>query len=202
MLSRLLALLILAALILGGLYYWKTRPGAGAAPEGLREVGRDIKDAALTGAVKAAFELNRNLKPLSLQVSTEDGVVTLRGETPTKDGRDLAERVAGSVPDVRQVVNHLRVSGGPVESPRAERSLTETLDDQALEVQVRLALSLNRELKGQSITVEAFKRQVTLSGQVHKPAQKALAAQIAGDTPGVSGVTDRIRVVQDDRAAQ
>ena len=196
MISRLFALIILIALVLAGLHYWKARPQG---PESLKTVGREIKDTALTGAVKTAFELNRSLKPLSIHVSTEDGVVTLRGDVPNAGTKDLAERVATSVPDVRQVVTHLHVTGGPTEAPPAERTLTETVDDQALAVQVRLALSLNKELKGADIKVDAFKREVTLSGEAPKPAQKALAVQIAKDTPGVSGVTDRIHNTGEDR---
>jgi osmotically-inducible protein OsmY len=58
---------------------------------------------------------------------------------------------------------------------------------------VRLALSLNKQLKGTDIKVEVYKQAVTLSGDVPRAAQKALAAQIARDTPGVSAVTDRIQ---------
>jgi len=197
MLSRLFALMVLVALVLGGIYYWKSKPESHS--EGLRAVGRELKDAALTGAVKAAFELNRNLKPQPIHVSTEGGVVTLRGDVSGVEAKDLAEHVAAAVPDVRQVVNHLQVTGGPAASPRPERTLTEAVDDRALEVQVRLALSLNKQLKGADIKVEVYRQAVTLSGDVPRAAQKALAAQIARDTPGVSGVTDRIHALgQDD----
>jgi len=183
---------VLAALVLAGLYYWKGRTPQLLAPKSLHEVGRTLEDAAVTGGVKTAFSLNKTLKPLPLEVHTEDHVVTLRGEVPRKEMKDTAERVAAAVPDVRQVVNHIHVTGGTEESPRPDRTLTEAVDDQALEVQVRLALSLNRDLKGTDIKVEAFKRGVTLSGRAHKDSQKALAVQVARDTPGVSNVTDRI----------
>ncbi|MFI5183324.1 MAG: BON domain-containing protein [Vicinamibacteria bacterium] len=195
MIRRLFALIVLLALAAGGLYYWKTRGGSLSGAHGLDVVGRDLKDTALTGAVKTAFELNRTLKPLTIHVSTEDGVVTLRGDVPRDEAKATAERVATAVPDVRQVVNHLQVSGGPVESPRPERTVSESIDDQALEVQVRLALSLNRELKGADIKVEAYKRSVALSGDVSQGKQKALALDIARETPGVSAVTERIRVI-------
>jgi hyperosmotically inducible protein len=197
MIRRFFALIVLLALVAGGLYYWKSRGGAFSGSHGLQVVGRDLKDTALTGAVKTAFELNRTLKPLTIHVSTEDGVVTLRGEVPQDDAKAAAERVASSVPDVRQVVNHLQVKGGPAQSPRPERTVSESIDDQALEVQVRLALSLNRDLKGSEIKVEAYKRGVTLSGEVNQGKQKTLAVDVARETPGVSDVTERIRVVGD-----
>lgn len=196
MIGRFFALLILIALVAGGLYYWRSRSPEAKAPESLHEVGRTLEDTAVTAAVKTAFGLNKNLKPLSLEVHTEDHVVTLRGEVPHKDLKDTAERVAASVPDVKQVVNHIHVTGGPEESPRPERTLTETLDDQALAVQVRLALSLNRDLKGTDIKVDAYKKDVTLSGTVRKASQKALAVQVARDTPGVSHVTDRVQATE------
>ena len=194
MISRFFALLVLVALIAAGYYYWKQRSPEAKAPESLHEVGRTLEDTAVTGAVKAAFGLNKNLKPLSIEVHTEDHVVTLRGEVPRKELKDTAERVAAAVPDVRQVVNHIHVTGGPEESPLPDRSLTETLDDQALAVQVRLALSLNRDLKGTDVKVDAFRKDVTLSGSVPKSSQKELAVQVARDTPGVSHVTDHVQV--------
>jgi osmotically-inducible protein OsmY len=193
MFRRLFGLLVLAALVVAGLYYWKTRSPDLKTPQSLHEVGRTLEDTAVTGAVKTAFGLNKTLKPLPLEVHTEDHVVTLRGQVPRKEMKDTAERVAAAVPDVRQVVNHIRVTGGAEESPRADRTLTETFDDQALAVQVRLALSLNRDLKGADLKVEAFKRNVTLSGRVQKDSQRALALQVARDTPGVSNVTDDVQ---------
>jgi hyperosmotically inducible periplasmic protein len=195
MIRRLFALLVLAALVAGGLYYWKARSPELRAPESLRDVSRTLQDTALTGAVKTAFGLNKNLKPLPLDVHTDDHVVTLRGPVSTQDLKDIAERVAKAVPDVEQVVNHIRVTGGPAEPPRPDRTLTEALDDQALEMQVRLALSLNRDLNDASLEVEAFKRSVTLSGKAPTAGQRTLAVQVARDTPGVSGVTDRIQVL-------
>ena len=200
MISRLFALIVLVALVAGGLYYWRSS-NPESRQESLKVVGREIKDTALTGAVKAAFELNRNLKSLPISVSTEQGTVTLRGDVPQPDLRELAEQVAAAVPDVRQVVNHLRVTGGATggtseSQPSGARTLTESVDDKAVEAQVRLALSLNKQLKGTDIKVEVFKNAVTLSGQVSKASQKALAAQIAQDTPGVSSVTDRITAAE------
>jgi len=197
MIRRLFGLIVLFALVAGGLYYYKARGFGSETPQSLQALRGELKDATLTGAVKTAFELNRTLKPLQIHVSTEGEVVTLRGDVPSEDIKAVAERVAAAVPDVRQVVDHMQVKGGPAESPRPERTVSETIDDQALEVQVRLALSLNRDLKGQDIKVEVFKRAVTLSGELTKGSQRSAAVEIARETPGVSGVTDQIRVLED-----
>lgn len=52
----------------------------------------------------------------------------------------------------------------------------------------------NRELKGTNIGVEAYRRQVTLTGEVDAPAQRQLAADIARGTADVAGATDQIRM--------
>ena len=100
MIRRLFVLVVLIALVVGALYYWKARTPGMNVPKGLqavgRELGRDLKDTGLTGAVKTAFELNRTLKPLPIHVSTEGGVVTLRGEVPGDEAKATAERVADS----------------------------------------------------------------------------------------------------------
>lgn len=199
MLSRFLALILLLALLAGGLYFWKAGH-AGQAPQSLRAVGQEIKDTAITGGVKAAFELNRKLKPYAIEIDTTNGVVRLRGEVP-RDVKQVAERVAAAAPDVRGVQNELREKARPEPTP-GERTLSESFDDRALEVQVRLALSLNRDLKGSDIKVQAFRRGVTLSGRVSRSSQRDIAMEIARDTPGVAEVTDAIEASEENRAAR
>jgi hyperosmotically inducible protein len=195
LLRRLFALIILLGLAAAGLYYWKARP----------EVSREIaavkgtlRDAAVTTAVRTAFALNRTLQPLAVAVSTEDGVVTLRGDVPTDEAKATAARVASQVLEVRQVVDHLKVKPGSGPAAGPERSIGETIDDEKLAVQVRLALSLNRKLESLGFEVTAFKRQVTLSADVQTQEQKELALGIARDTPGVASVTDGVRVRAED----
>jgi osmotically-inducible protein OsmY len=158
----------------------------------LKTLGASLEDAKTTAAVKAAVSLNRSLRPHGLAVSTERGVVTLRGRVPDDALRTVAERVAASVPDVRQVVNQIEVSPGAARALPADRTLGETVDDRSLEVQVRLALSLNRELRDADIRVEAYRRTVTLSGRVERPELRSAAVGIARETDGVLEVIDRI----------
>jgi len=201
---RLLALLLLVVLVGGGLYYWRTgRPLPEGAPESLEAVGDRLTDAALTGAVKAAFELNRHLAPLPLSVDAEDGVVTLRGPVPDAPTAALAEQVAAAVPRVRQVVNHLRVeAAAEVPTPDAGRSLGESLDDQAIGVRVRLAFSLNRQLEGSAVEVTVFRRAVRLTGTVRSDEQRRLAVELARDVPGVELVTDALEVRESEAPAK
>lgn len=192
-LMRLLALLLLVALLGGGYYYWKANPGL-SPPRNLGEASQQIKDTTLTGAVRTAFSLYGTLRPYPITASTEGGVVTLRGEVPAQELRALAERVAAAVPDVRQVVNHLEIGGAPIAAEQDGRSLGERLDDETLEVQVRMAFSLNKDLRGSKIEVRSRRKEITLSGRVTSPEQQRLALEVAREVAAVRGVGDELSV--------
>jgi len=193
-LRRLFTLVVLLALLAAGLYYLKLLP-AGLVPKDLGLFGQRLEETKLTASVKAALRLNRLTKDGRVDVSSEEGVVTLRGEVGSGEAAEAAARVAGAVPDVRQVVSHLKVVPSP--PPGAEgRSLGENLDDHALEVEVRLALSLRRELRGSDIEVRAFRRQVTLAGEVGSDVARQVAVQTAsppGGGPDVDAVRKALR---------
>jgi osmotically-inducible protein OsmY len=196
-LLRFLAFLVLVGLVAAGVHYWKARPEAERSPlrpEGLGEVGQKLRDTALKGQLKAAFELDRGLKRHAIEIGVEDGAVTLAGRVPDEELKRRAEAVAAAVPDVRDVTNRLEVDPGAAPPAEAGRSLGESLDDKKLEVQVRLAFSLRRELSGTDLTVSAYRREVTLSGEVSSEAQQSLAIDVARHTAGVQGVLDQIRL--------
>jgi hyperosmotically inducible periplasmic protein len=200
--KRLLAFLVLVALAFGVYYYWKT----GSSPvtqgqiasvnETVDAVGAKLRSTKIAGSVKAALELNRSLATHPIDVSAEGDVVVLKGEVPNEETRALAGRVAGNVPEVGQVRNELRVNGAlPPAAPAGEgRTIGENLDDQAVEAKVRLAFSLNKELKGTDISVKSYRKTVTLQGDVGTEAQHQAAVLAARETFGVAGVTDQLRV--------
>jgi osmotically-inducible protein OsmY len=193
-LSRLFALFLLLALIAAGLYFWKVAPG-GLRLEGFGQVGDKLKNTKMTAEVKTALALNRTLKPYGLDASVENGVATLRGNVPSEDVKRLADSVVAAVPGVTQVVSHVRIApekAVPTGAP--DRSIGESLDDGSLEVQVRLAFSLRKDLEGTDLTTKVYRRQVTLSGEVASPNQKTVALATAREVPGVEGVVDQIRL--------
>jgi hyperosmotically inducible periplasmic protein len=207
-LRRVLALLVLAAVVLAVVYYWKYQPGRlpqlradklGDVGSRIGQVGETVTEklraTRTKGAVKAALELNRNVNAYPIEVDAhDDGSVVLRGEVPSAEARAAAVKVAGGVPDVKRVDDQLHVNPS-LGAPRAEgRSLGENFDDHALEAKVKMALSLSRDLKGSDVHVSAFRREVTLGGTVASEAQRQLALQIAQQTPQVSFVKDGLQV--------
>lgn len=211
MLRRLVLLLLLVGLVAVGISVWRARSGssptvaetirAGGGEarslgaevrEKLGAIGEEWQDAKVTGSVKTALSLNRNLRSSSIEVASDDGVVTLRGRVDSEEARARAEALAAEVPGVKQVVNQLQATAAAPSG--VGRTLGESLDDQALEVQVRLALSLNRELAGTDLTVGSYRREVTLGGEVASLAQRDSALRTARETGSVSSVVDRLHV--------
>lgn len=202
MIKRFVALVVLLGFAAAGLYYWKAQPTRlpklPPLPKSFGAAAGDLRDAAITTAVRTAFSLNRITAQLPIEAATSAGVVRLSGDVPDDPARAAAQRVAEAVPEVVRVVNDLKL--GRAASGRSERTLIESLDDEKLALQVRLALSLNRKLKGAGLEVKAFHAAVTLSGRVADPEQKATAIEVARQTSGVSSVTDAIRVAGQDTA--
>jgi hyperosmotically inducible protein len=192
---RAAALLLLLGLLGGGYYYWKARGGS-AAPRSLREAQQQLKDVALTGAVKTALSLHKSLEPYALGVTTEDTVVTLRGELPSTELKQAALRTAQAVPEVRQVVDHLKVDASLAPPPAASdgRTLGERLDDETLVARVRMAFALHRSLKDAPVKLDAYKKELRLSGSVADEEARQLALQTASDVAGVHGVRDELQL--------
>jgi len=192
---RLLALLVLLVLAGAAVYYWKYRPAGATPQQALGAIGEKLRGAKTSGEIKAALELNRNLKPYPIDVDVSgDGVVVLKGEVPREDFRAEAHRVAAAVPGVRDVRNEIRIN--PALPPPADggRTLGENLDDKALEAKVKLAFSLNKALDGTHLSVRAYRREVTVGGTVDTPEQHQLALKLAADTTDVIKVNDEVQL--------
>lgn len=216
MLSRLLGFVLLVAIGAAAFYAWRTRPagapalgavaqgvrseagelGSGAkelgseAKEKLAEWGQGLQDAKVTASVRTALGLNRRLRPYSLKVDTEQGVVTLQGRVDSEELRSRAEAVSAAVPGVTRVVNKLETAPAAAAQP----TLAEKIGDKALEMRVKMALSLNRELRGSNLAVSAQRHQVVLSGDARSEAQRDAALRTARETASVGVVFDRIQV--------
>lgn len=73
--------------------------------------GQAVDDSAITAGVKAKLVTADELKAMDIQVTTEDGRVTLEGKAPTAQAREHATQLAFAVNGVRMVNNKLQVGG-------------------------------------------------------------------------------------------
>jgi hyperosmotically inducible protein len=72
-------------------------------------IGTHIDDAGITAAVKTAFATDPDVKALSIDVDTRDGVVTLSGRVGSAAERARAEDIARRTNGVKAVHNELTV---------------------------------------------------------------------------------------------
>jgi hyperosmotically inducible periplasmic protein len=75
-----------------------------------REVSKSASGAALTGKVKTALASDVGMRTVtSIDVDSEDGVVTLKGKVDSAEMKKKAEAIAKKVDGVKSVKNQLRV---------------------------------------------------------------------------------------------
>jgi osmotically-inducible protein OsmY len=87
----------------------ETDPGLTSQSQSSRSLGEAIDDAALLAKVRTALRLDKQTRPLSLEVSARGGTVVLAGRVPSEDLRKRAlERVA-SVSGVEKVDDQMRL---------------------------------------------------------------------------------------------
>jgi osmotically-inducible protein OsmY len=70
-----------------------------------------VSDAAITSAVKTRLLGDGKTPGLKVDVDTDNGIVTLKGDVPSAESRAEAVRLARSTKGVKQVVDKLTVAG-------------------------------------------------------------------------------------------
>lgn len=187
-LFRFVFIVVLLAVLGGGAYYYlKLHPEKAPWKGGVAAVQQKVETAKLSTEVKAALSLRESLKGSDIDVSGEKDVITLRGKVPTAEAVKTAETIAASVPGVRQVVNFLQVDTGAVAASDADgRSIGEKVDDEALELKVRAAFKLDRELVDAGFSVTSMRKALVLTSATATSAQKKRALVVARSVEGVA----------------
>ncbi len=119
-----------------------------------------------------------------IDVTVFNRVVLLTGETTTPEGRQQAEDIAKSVPDVTRVYNQISIQG-------PTSTLTRT-SDSWISTKVKSLMLANEDLKSGSIKVVTENGVVYLMGIVSRQ-QADIAVDIARQ---VSGVQKVVKVFQ------
>ncbi|MBV7562854.1 BON domain-containing protein [Pseudomonas sp. sia0905] len=165
------------------------------------DLARQLSDARQQGAIDTAFALNRHLDPFAIEVSVEDGVVTLKGAVENPAERELASELASSIEGVRQVDNQLQIDADlspPVLEDQArivtDKTLAQRFDDATLAATVRSRLLWNTNTEGLDIQVRAENGVVSLSGNAGTPAAKELAGELVTNTEGVREVHNHLSI--------
>jgi osmotically-inducible protein OsmY len=175
--------------------------------------GRDLA----TG-VRAAYYTDDTIRAEAIDVSAEQGVITLRGAVRSDAAKQHAVALARNVEGVTRVNDQLTVqpadgsartgrqpAGGEQPAGTAgskPADATDTLQAAAITTSIQAKYFLDPDIKPWTIDVStATDGTVTLEGTVDDEGSKAEALRIAKDAEGVTRVVDRIAVESGARPA-
>ena len=150
-------------------------------------IGGTFSDAWITSKVKLRLILEPGIAPLTMNVDTRDGIVTLFGSIDTEDGKRAAGAEAMKVAGVKGVQNELQVVA------KTAAKIVDQRDDQ-LRDSVEERLAERGALTGENIDVEVANGVVRLSGSVEQSGDRMIALSLARSTQGVRSVVDGLRV--------
>ena len=169
-----------------------------------------VADATATAQIKGKLEANRNTSGIDATVSTNTGIVTLKGTVRSVQEKDIAGRVASNTYGIRGVDNQLqllvekeqgRAALGRINLDKmtsnagsAIKDVADDLGDAWIDTKVMSSLVFTRGIETGGISVKADNGVVTLSGDVPSEAERNLAKRIAMDVRGVKEVKNQLTV--------
>jgi len=183
--------LALLVLVVGVIYFISTRNSS--VQNAFSSFKESTQDAATTSRVRTALLLSKHVSPFDIKVETIQGEVTLEGQVPSEQVKNVAGAIAQDTSSVKQVHNNLGVNPALERNPDREH-LGERVADLEIQTLVTDALTRNADLAARHITTEVKNRTVALNGTVQTSNQKYTAEQIAWQVPGVQGLTDNLSV--------
>ncbi|HYQ72429.1 MAG TPA: BON domain-containing protein, partial [Gammaproteobacteria bacterium] len=161
------------------------------AAAGERSFMSKVEDASLTARVKSQLLWNSNTSGMQIDVDTNSGIVTLSGTVDSDAEAELAGQIASNTRYVRDVENHLKVSGDQMSIDDKVASETHEaapeVSDGWITAKVKSSLIYSRNVDGTDINVETDNGVVTLYGHVDSDFERESAIRIAR---GIKGVKD------------
>lgn len=168
--TRLRGLLFLFGLLLLTL----ASPSYSAEPE--------MTDQAITDAIEDELLYDNAVSSYRIDVTTDNGIVTLAGEVSNILAKERAARIAETVKGVRSVVNRISVMPSTIHA------------DSTIETEIEAALASDPATEAWEIQVAVNDGVVTLSGTVESWEEKQLAAKVAKGVAGVTELKNQIQI--------
>jgi osmotically-inducible protein OsmY len=167
-------------------------PGVKTVDNGLEIKGErpaENSDAWITTKVKTILWFHRNVSAMT-EVSTKDGIVTLRGEAISQAQKDLTTEYAKDVEGVKNVKNEMIVT----KTSGNTQTVGEKIDDASITALVKMTLLYHRSTSALKTSVATKNGVVTLSGRAKNTAEKDLAGKLANDVNGVVEVKNLMTI--------
>jgi osmotically-inducible protein OsmY len=143
-------------------------------------------DDSIQSSAKDSYVFRNELKDDSINVSSNEGMVTLTGTVSEESHKTLAQDTVEGLSGVKSVDNQLVVNA----AQPAQNS------DGWIGMQVKSALFFNRNVSAVNTEVDVANGVVTLKGQADSQAQKDLTGEYAKDINGVTGVDNQMTIGQ------
>jgi osmotically-inducible protein OsmY len=173
--------------------------------------GERLADSWLTTKVQAQFFADDDIKARYVDVTTRDGVVTLKGHVESDQVRQQALQIVRNTDGVKQVQDQLVVGGptttafdpqasepvatsGTTSTTPASATLEAVIDDERIVTSIQASYFLDSRVKARDIDVDSTNGVVTVRGQVGSDSERAQALILASMTNGVQRVEDGLRV--------
>lgn len=144
--------------------------------------GHDIADRDITSAVELELLMSEAVAAHLIDVTTNEGIVTLSGSVNTILARDQAIKIAESVKGVRSIIDKLSIM--PV-----------SRTDNQIRQDVESALLADPATDSYEIKTAVKNGTVTLTGTVESWAEKQLTAQVAKGVKGIKAVKNSVSIV-------
>ena len=149
-----------------------------------RAYAQRVQDATVAANVDAMLLWNQYTDGLDIDVSADDGTVTLTGVADTEGARERATRIALGVQGVDTVVNRMQVDSGAI----VAQADPEPVTDDWIEDTIEHVFLYSTAVDSGNLDVEADDGTVTLDGSVDSPLERQVAIQLAQDVRGVEEV--------------
>ena len=164
-----------------------------------RDPGGDLGDGWTTAKIQAKYFLDGEVKGHEINVTTNNGVVTLQGQVESAAEKRQAVALARSTDGVSDVRDELKiVADSDADRPRDRdvtvRKTTQPVSDAWVTTKIQSKYFVDRDLKARDINVTTRNGVVTIEGRVDNEAQKREAEAIAKETNGVTKVENKLTI--------
>lgn len=154
-------------------------------------LGAVISDTAITAKVKSKLMGEESLKDCDIDVTTTNGVVTLKGMATNGKAKDEAEKAARSVEGVKSVDNSLVTASSSKAAAKTKKAAATTkrvVSDSWITTKVKSELLADSVAKGFDVSVETMHGVVVLKGTLKTQDAAEHVKDIAAKVQGVKSV--------------
>jgi osmotically-inducible protein OsmY len=158
-----------------------------------RSFGEMVDDATITASVKSKLLWSKFAEGLKIDVDTDSGIVTLKGNADSEVNKELAGSLAMNTRGVVALDNQLKINNDKPnvidKTIKTMNTAGQSISDGWITTKVKSTLMYSGNVNGSQISVTTNKGEVRLSGVVSSDAERALAIKISENVRGVKSVS-------------